>query len=231
MTTLADRHSDDARADELRTKRTAFAAFARHGSPRVIATALTAGVGVRLLIGGWGILDLVFLAVTLLLVGVVEWCIHRYLLHAPPDSFRMRVLKTGSGHREHHLDPGHVGWLLLGTADAAIFAGMIMAGTVAWALPVTLAVGTGPAAGPIATAVVLALGALAHYEWTHLLVHTRYRPKTPYYRRLARHHRLHHFRNEEYWLGVTSNLGDRLLGTLPSNKTAVPLSDTARTLA
>ena len=38
-----------------------------------------------------------------------------------------------------------------------------------------------------------------------------------------RHHRLH-------WLGVTTNLGDRLLGTHPRAKTDVPLSATARTL-
>ena len=73
--------------------------------------------------------------------------------------------------------------------------------------------------------------ALGHYEWVHLIVHTRYRPKGRYYRRLARNHRLHHFRNENYWLGITSNSGDRLLNTLPKHTTDVPLSDTARTLA
>ena len=72
---------------------------------------------------------------------------------------------------------------------------------------------------------------MAHYEWVHLLVHTRYRPRSRYYRRLARNHRLHHYRNEDYWLGVTSNLGDRLLRTYPTHKTDVPLSPTARTLA
>ena len=43
--------------------------------------------------------------------------------------------------------------------------------------------------------------------------------------------RLHHYRNENYWLGVSSNTGDRLLRTLPKHKTDVPLSETARTLA
>lgn len=71
---------------------------------------------------------------------------------------------------------------------------------------------------------------LAHYEWVHLLVHTRYRPKWPYYRGLARNHRRHHRRNEDYWLGVTSNTGDRLLRTLPRNPTDVRVSGTTRTL-
>ena len=61
-------------------------------------------------------------------------------------------------------------------------------------------------------------------------MHTRYRPSSRLYARLARNHRLHHFRNERYWLGVTSNSGDRILRTLPRSKTDVPLSDTARTL-
>ena len=72
--------------------------------------------------------------------------------------------------------------------------------------------------------------ALGHYEWTHLLVHTRYRVKSRYYRRLARNHRRHHYRNEGYWMGITSNLGDRLFGTYPKDSAGVPLSDTARTL-
>jgi len=47
----------------------------------------------------------------------------------------------------------------------------------------------------------------------HLLVHTRYRPRTALYRRLWRNHRLHHFKNERLWFGVTMLGGDRLLGT------------------
>jgi sterol desaturase/sphingolipid hydroxylase (fatty acid hydroxylase superfamily) len=44
-----------------------------------------------------------------------------------------------------------------------------------------------------------------------------------------RAHRLHHFRNEHYWFGVTMHLGDRVLRTYPA-KDAVPPSATARTL-
>jgi hypothetical protein len=47
---------------------------------------------------------------------------------------------------------------------------------------------------------------------------------------LARNHRRHHYRNERYWLGVTSNAGDRLMRTLPKADDDVPRSETARTL-
>ena len=70
--------------------------------------------------------------------------------------------------------------------------------------------------------------ALAHYEWVHLLVHSKYRPTSRYYAHLDRNHRLHHFRNERYWLGVTVDVGDRLARTLPVDRDAVPMSDTVR---
>ena len=77
-----------------------------------------------------------------------------------------------------------------------------------------------------AAAVFLSLA----YEWTHYLIHTDYMPRTRFYRSLWRGHRLHHYRNENYWFGVTNHLGDRVLGTNPA-KDAVPVSATARTLA
>jgi sterol desaturase/sphingolipid hydroxylase (fatty acid hydroxylase superfamily) len=149
-------------------------------------------------------------------------------LHAPEASFRTRRLGTGSGHTEHHRDPGDLRWLLLTWRDAAIFAGGIGLITASWAAPLGLAFGSSPSRAAL-SAWTVGLIALAHYEWTHLLVHTRYRCRSRYYRALARHHRLHHYRNEQYWLGVTSRWGDRLLGTLPE-RGEVPSSPTARTL-
>ena len=224
------RERNPQRASDLHTKLDTLRAFLRQGSARIILAAISVVVVARVVVGTWGWADLAALMITGTLVGFVEWFIHLFLLHAPAESFRMRVLQTGTGHREHHLDPDHVGWLLLSTTDAAVFVVMIGGFTAAWTLPLLLMTGT-PASGPLLTALLLAYLALGHYEWTHLLVHTRHRPTSRYYKRLARNHRLHHFRNEHYWLGVTSNLGDRVLRTYPADKSDVPLSDTARTLA
>jgi sterol desaturase/sphingolipid hydroxylase (fatty acid hydroxylase superfamily) len=79
------------------------------------------------------------------------------------------------------------------------------------------------------TAVALSYLGLLRYEWSHFLIHTPYRPKSGWYRNIWRNHRLHHFKHEGYWLGVSSNLGDRVLGTNPDQGT-VPRSPTARTL-
>ncbi len=223
------------RAEELRTKRETLSAFSRAGSARIIAATLLATLVARAIYGRFGWLDLFLLAASLALVGVVEWVIHLFLLHAPASSFRMRTLKTGTGHREHHLDPGHLGWLLLGPIDAAVFVVMIAAGSFGWTYPIAVAGGmwfddaSWIGLGLTATAAAIAL--MGHYEWTHLLVHTRYRPRSRYYKRLARNHRRHHYRNERYWLGVTSNLGDRLLGSYPAQTSDVERSATARTLS
>jgi sterol desaturase/sphingolipid hydroxylase (fatty acid hydroxylase superfamily) len=68
-----------------------------------------------------------------------------------------------------------------------------------------------------------------NYEWVHFLIHTAYVPRTRFYRRLWRNHRLHHYKNEHYWYGVTMLSGDRLLQTLPIAD--VPRSETCRMLA
>jgi hypothetical protein len=217
------------RADDLQTKREIVRVYVGRSSARVLITAAVVFGVARLAVGGFGWGDLIVFAVTVAITGTVEWIIHRFLLHAAEDAWTSRTLGTGSGHRRHHLDPPDIGWLMLRGPDAAVFITAFGAITAAWTIPLMWLTGSA-LFGPFLTAWTLAAIGLAHYEWVHLMVHTRYRPRTRYYRRLAGNHRLHHFRNEHYWLGVTTNTGDRLLHTYPRQKTDVPLSDTARTL-
>ncbi len=223
------------RSDTLTTKRATLRAFAGEGSAQVIAAAVAVVLVARVLVGGWAWADLVMVGVTIVLVGPVEWVIHVYLLHADDSSWASRTLGTGVGHREHHLDPPAIEWLLLGGSAAGQYVVAIAMFTAGWSVSAAwvfgLVVDGGSLVGAMLTALLAAYLALGHYEWTHLLVHTRYRPQTRYYARLARNHRLHHFRNEGYWLGVTTNTGDRLMRTLPRDRSDVPLSPTARTLA
>jgi hypothetical protein len=222
------------RADTLRTKRATARAFFGQGSPRVITVVVALELGARLAVGRWSWVDGLVLVVTAAAAGMVEWVLHLHLLHAPEDAWTTRTLGTGNGHRRHHLDPPDLDWLLLTRGDAIVFSILIAVLTTLWVVPAMLVLGwladdVGVLA-PALTAILCATVALAHYEWTHLLEHSSYRPRTRYYRRLARNHRLHHFRNERYWLGITSNLGDRLMSTLPDHPREVPLSETARTL-
>src|SRR5436305_565461 len=70
---------------------------------------------------------------------------------------------------------------------------------------------------------------LLAYEWAHFLIHSSYSPRSWYYRYIWRAHRLHHYRNERYWYGVTIHLADHILRTFPQ-RDAVETSPTARTL-
>lgn len=217
------------RADELRTRREAVAVYLGRASACVLIAATVVLTGARIAVGGFGRGDLIVIGATVMIAGPIEWIIHRHLLHAPDGAWTSRTLGTGVGHRRHHLDPPDVDWLMLRGVDAGVFLLAFGAITAAWTLPLMWVTGSS-LLGPFLTAWCLAAVGLAHYEWVHLLVHTRYRCRSRYYARLARNHRLHHFRNEHFWLGVTTNSGDRLLRTYPSHRSDVPLSDTARSL-
>jgi hypothetical protein len=82
---------------------------------------------------------------------------------------------------------------------------------------------------PALTGIATSYAMLTIYEWTHFLIHSSYRPRHRPYRGIWRAHRLHHFRNEHYWFGVTMHGADRVLRTYP-DRDAVPVSPTARTL-
>jgi sterol desaturase/sphingolipid hydroxylase (fatty acid hydroxylase superfamily) len=122
-------------------------------------------------------------------------------------------------HRQHHRDPQVVRLVLVPTPAliSVLIGSPIVYGVIFRSVR------------PAATAVLASTVMLFLYEWTHFLIHSTYRPRSPLYRGIWRAHRLHHFRNERYWFGVTTHLGDRVLCTYPA-KDAVPLSTTARTL-
>jgi hypothetical protein len=209
-------------------------AFARSSSGRVIALATCLATAVRLALGNWSLGDGLAVRVVVVALGPVEWIIHRRLLHAEPGSMLAELLGTRDSHERHHRDPDDVEWLLLRRPNA-IGSCLAIVAPVAATVEALSLIGLSPNAASLAraigaTVVFTGLLALLHYEWVHLLVHSRYRPRSRYYSRLAKNHRLHHFRNESYWLGVTIDTGDRLARTLPADRLAVPLNETARTL-
>lgn len=226
-TTSIDPHMTNCRS--VKTKRDAFTVFRRWSSPRFIATGLVVMIVVRLLVAGWSWWDLVAVGIVLAVNPFTEWTIHLFVLHGDPVTIGRVTLDNGSGHREHHRDPSEIQWLLLRGVDAAVFQVMVAVLVVGVTVPPLWLFGA-PLLAPALTAVTFGIAKLLEYEWDHFFFHTSYRPRTRWYRRLKRNHRLHHWRNENYWLGVTTNFGDRVLRTYPKDKTDVALSPTARTL-
>jgi hypothetical protein len=205
-------------------------AFWLQPSPPYLLGAVLLALGLRIAQGSWSWRDAVMAAGLVALTPFVEWLIHVYLLHSAPFSLLGRRVEmlTAREHRAHHEAPGVLEGVLLPVYGVLVFLPSIA--LVDWALsfPISLVLG-GPRLAYATTGVVAGFAILAAYEWTHFLIHTPYRPKRAYYRAIWRNHRLHHFKNEHYWFGVTSTLGDRAIGTLPDQRD-VPRSDTARSL-
>jgi hypothetical protein len=212
----------DTRKQSKLTLSQAFAEFVRHPSPWMIASVLVGALVARIWIGDWALSDLIAPLVYLALFPVMEWVIHVFVLHWRPRQLGRWTIDTllARKHREHHIAPRDVP-LVFVPWQALI--GIIAANVV---LPLWLFPTTGQALTFMMTVGVTGLT----YEWIHYLVHTDYKPRTRAYRAVYKHHRLHHFKNENYWMTVTTaNTADRLFGTMP-DPAAVPTSPTAKNL-
>ncbi len=208
-------------AGSPRTWREALPIFLRHGSPRLLLGALAVALAVRAALGPASLWDLAPIVGVLALWPLQEWAIHVFILHWKPRTLLGRRLDFAvpRKHRRHHRDPWNYEILFIPLQSFVV------------TLPLLVALWYAITPGPelawtgIATHLLLAL----HYEWVHFLIHTRVQPRSAYYARLWRNHRLHHFKNETQWFGVTRLEADRWLGTARRPE-EVPPSPTARSL-
>ena len=195
--------------------------FFRYPTPRILAPVTAAAVVARVALGRFGWADLIIPAVILGLEPFTEWTIHVFLLHFRPRTIAGRRVDplVARKHRAHHRAPKDLPLVFV-------------------PLPVLIIVLTVAAvAYPLAmrnvrhglTAIATSYAMLFTYEWIHFLIHTSYRPKTRWYRYVWRAHRLHHYKNEHYWFGVTVHMADHVLRTFPA-KEDVETSPTAQNL-
>lgn len=188
--------------------------FAHHGSGYVLAGVVTAVLAARRRMGRLRVQDAVAVGLVVAAQPFFEWALHRYVLHGPPRVVDGRTVDVGAPHRGHHDTPDDVGGALLGTAYAASDSAGVAALVAVVGVLTTPLVGRVPWRG-IVTGVAAGVTGLARYEWAHLLHHSGRKPFTARGRRLRAHHMAHHHRDEQAWFGVTSDLGDRVFGTLP----------------
>lgn len=201
----------------------AWRQFWHHPSPWLIASLLVVAAVARVVVGDLQASELLVPAVVLATFPLVEWLVHVFVLHLRPlraGPVRIDPLLSRS-HRAHHADPRDlplvfIPWQVLLTSllPLNIVAALLL-------FPHT---GMG-----LTYLVTLGVVGLA-YEWTHYLIHSDYVPRSAAYRSVWRNHRLHHYKNENYWFTVTTaRTADRLLGTCPDPAT-VASSPTARNL-
>lgn len=186
-----------------------------------MAVVAVATLTARIVVGRWSYGDIAVAGGILIVEPFLEWLIHVYGLHAKPATVFGRKLDPlyARRHRMHHRDPRNVPLIFV---PLPVLAGFVVAlGAIAYFAfpPLELKLTA------YATMTTFLLG----YEWTHFLIHSQHVPRSAIFRAIWRNHILHHYKNEQYWFGVTNPLADYALRTNPA-KEAVPSSPTARTL-
>ncbi len=213
-TPVRERVSATSLSDEIRF-------FARQITPRIITPLLVVALVIRIGLGGVTPGDWLVIVGLLASQPFSEWLIHVFILHWKPKKVFGRTIDplVARKHREHHADPKQPEWIFI---PLPVLAKAVPATAILYLLVF-------PTLDLAMTAMSTGLAILLTYEWTHYLIHSRYKPKTGFFKYIWRAHRLHHFKNENYWFGVTNPLGDHVLGTFPA-KDAVDTSPTAKTL-
>ena len=195
--------------------------FCTSTNARLEATAVVVTLVARSLAGPLGGGDALVLAALLAIQPFFEWTFHLYVLHYRPVRVFGRLVdfELARKHREHHADPSDVELVFVPLRSLLVL----------MVLSVTGCLLAFPTTGGALTALTGASVLLLAYEWTHYLIHSTYRPKTRVFRAIWRAHRLHHFKNEQYWFGVTTPAADVVLRTYP-DAGSVETSPTARDL-
>lgn len=203
-----------------KTNRQAIKLFWHYPSPWGLAVGSVGWLGIviyMVLEYDWRWTALIGAGAVILMQPFVEWLLHIFLLHDKPRRIGPWTFDTvvAKDHRAHHLDPRDVRlifipnrWLIY--INLVIFA--IYLFNYIHFDPVTAAV-------VATTQFIIALT----YEWTHFWIHQDVVAFNTYAKLIKRNHRNHHYRNSTYWLGVTSDVADRVFRTAPPYKSIEPV--------
>ncbi|RST74393.1 fatty acid hydroxylase family protein [Siminovitchia acidinfaciens] len=147
------------------------------------------------------------------LVGLVaymftEYATHRFLFHlkTPKNPLFLKFLKRL--HYDHHKDPDDLKLLFLPLWYT--IPNFIIVALIFYTIESTI---VGTSAFLMGIIVMLLV-----YEWKHYVAHRPIKPITRFGKWVKKLHLLHHFKNENYWYGVSTPFVDALFGTLKDEK-------------
>ncbi|MGA4719947.1 sterol desaturase family protein [Fictibacillus nanhaiensis] len=162
---------------------------------------------------------LLFFPLGILIYMFSEYLTHRYFFHikAPKNTFLFKLIKRL--HYDHHKKPNDLRLLFLPIWYSApsLFLLSTLLFLITRSIPYTLSFASG------------LLVMFFIYEWKHYVAHRPLKPKTRFGRWIKKTHILHHYKNENYWYGVSTPFIDVIFGTLKDEK-EVELSATAKDL-
>jgi hypothetical protein len=200
-----------------------FSEFFKHFSIKLFLLLALALLGMAIYLGPATFLpSLWILLIPVLLAPFFEWAAHKYLLHRIVDPINdpgnyayMLVL-----HYKHHWEPTNIKSIF--APISAAFSIFIVFFPVGYLL-----------FRDIQMLLLFEFGIVGYflfYEWIHLAHHIpSYKPITAYGKNIRNAHSWHHYKNENFWWGVTNPLGDYLLGTFKDPK-EVESSPSAKSL-
>lgn len=178
------------------------ARFFEHGSNALIVASLPVLYGILVWHGQWrACFHLVLVGVAIF--ALVEYLTHRFTLHAKPVKNAFIGKLQRRLHYDHHVEPDRLDllfippWFLIPviTIYGALYYFLTQSADVTVALLLGNLIG------------------LLHYERVHYLAHIPVRPATAFGRYMKKYHLWHHFKNENYWFGVTNPLFDYVFRT------------------
>ncbi|MBN3555536.1 sterol desaturase family protein [Fictibacillus nanhaiensis] len=160
-----------------------------------------------------------FFPLGILIYMFSEYFTHRFFFHikAPKNTFLFKLIKRL--HYDHHRKPNELKLLFLPvwySAPSLFFLSTLLY-LITRSVPYTLSFASG------------LLFMFFIYEWKHYVAHRPLKPKTRFGRWIKKTHTLHHYKNENYWYGVSTPFIDVLFGTLKDEK-EVEWSATAKHL-
>ncbi|MGG0176286.1 sterol desaturase family protein [Gottfriedia acidiceleris] len=165
-----------------------------------------------------------WLTVLIFIIGLIffmfsEYVTHRFIFHikAPKNKLFLKFMKRI--HYDHHTYPDDLKLLFLPIWYSIPNLGSlcIIYFLISKDLIQAIAFGSG------------LVFMLLVYEWKHYVAHRPIKPITKVGRQIKKLHILHHFKNENFWYGVSTPIFDGIFGTLKDEKEVVT-SNTAKAL-
>ena len=160
-------------------------------------------------------------AVTVAIYPLIEYLIHRFVLHSTGLFKHKSTAKVWKRiHYDHHQNPHDLA-VLFGALYTTLPTIAVIALPVGWLLA-----GPAGALAAFGTACVV----FCVYEFVHCVQHLPFTPKSAWLRNLKKRHLAHHFHSEHGNYGITTNLWDHVFGTFYAQPRDTPRSATVHNL-